>query len=224
MRTTSSKSNPASGRPDPFRRVAGSPHRLPGFTLLELLLVLAIIVAVVSLVAPALKTPLENYRLGAAADRVCSLFAGARVKAIRDGRVYAFSYRPDGGACRTGPWSRATGGESDSGGPAASAAAASGDIADSQTGERQEELPEGIRFVLPETVAGAGGEPAEYHAGDSTPAGGEWSPPILFFPDGTTTTARVVLSNGKRAVAVELRGLTGTTRLGELQSIEEIAQ
>ena len=41
--------------------------------------------------------------------------------------------------------------------------------------------------------------------------GGLWSTPIFFFPDGTTSTAAVLLKNDReKCVEIRLRGLTGT--------------
>ncbi len=44
-----------------------------------------------------------------------------------------------------------------------------------------------------------------------------WSVPVFFFPDGTTSTAAALLKNNtNRCLEVRLRGLTGTTSIGEI--------
>ena len=44
--------------------------------------------------------------------------------------------------------------------------------------------------------------------------------PVFFYPDGTTSTVRLVLTNEKqRVVEVWLRGLTGTVRVGPIQAL-----
>ena len=49
-----------------------------------------------------------------------------------------------------------------------------------------------------------------------------WSAPIFFYPDGTTSTARLQLSNQYNDyLAVTLRGLTGTARTEEVAPGEE---
>jgi len=48
-----------------------------------------------------------------------------------------------------------------------------------------------------------------------------WSTPVLFFPDGTSTTAELTLTNQYGAtVMISLRGLTGGSRLGEVSADE----
>ena len=47
--------------------------------------------------------------------------------------------------------------------------------------------------------------------------------PILFYPDGTSATARIVLGNSRNHfVIVELRGLTGIARSSDLLTAEEL--
>ena len=96
--------------------------------------------------------------------------------------------------------------------------------------------PEGVKGELPETVTFVRGETAldtRAAALDLTSAGGsesgqEWSEPILFYPDGTTSTARLLLrmkkhENDTRGVEIELslRGLTGIVSVGEPLASEE---
>jgi len=48
------------------------------------------------------------------------------------------------------------------------------------------------------------------------------STPILFYPDGTTSTARLLLRNEyDRSIELSLRGLTGVARVGELKTVAE---
>ena len=45
----------------------------------------------------------------------------------------------------------------------------------------------------------------------------EWSRPILFYPDGTTSDAFVVVANeNERGIQVNLRGMTGTATLSDI--------
>ena len=50
--------------------------------------------------------------------------------------------------------------------------------------------------------------------------------PVLFYPDGTTSDARVVLTNQyeRLFVVVSLRSLTGMTRVSNLLSSDELQQ
>lgn len=52
--------------------------------------------------------------------------------------------------------------------------------------------------------------------------GGEWSKPILFYPDGVSSDAWLVVADEhETAIRVELRGLTGLAILGDLSTPEE---
>jgi len=110
--------------------------------------------------------------------------------------------------------------------------------ASSETGARFLELPEGVFFA--DTLA-VPDERAAYYLGftvgedengtvqdpvanrdtryGETKArdGTLWSAPVFFFPDGTTSTAAVLLKNqSNRCLEVRLRGLTGTTSIGSI--------
>ena len=51
--------------------------------------------------------------------------------------------------------------------------------------------------------------------------GGVWSTPIFFFPDGTTSTAAVLLKNDRdKCVEIRLRDLTGTGMICPMTSVE----
>ena len=72
---------------------------------------------------------------------------------------------------------------------------------------------------LPQEIVFESGEVASVPqlAGAAASSDGGWSPPITFYPDGTTTDAAVIIANadGQR-VRVTLRGLTGISRASEV--------
>ena len=59
---------------------------------------------------------------------------------------------------------------------------------------------------------------------DGTTTASEWGMPIFFFPDGSTSSARVVLANARgMAISLELRGLTGVARVNSIQLADSVA-
>jgi prepilin-type N-terminal cleavage/methylation domain-containing protein len=58
--------------------------------------------------------------------------------------------------------------------------------------------------------------------GETTGSDGKlWSTPIFFYPDGTTSTAAVLLKNNRgNCIEVRLRGLTGIAKLTEINSAQ----
>jgi len=206
------------------RRALTVPGACPGlrgpgrraFTLLELLLTLCLLVMLAALTWPALGRPLANQRLRSAADQVRAAWARARVAAISSGRVYAFRYAPDSDRylvrpldtsefCMEGQGTEVTTpveGQTEAGMGFASS---------------EHRLPEGVLFAAGEKLPEATAVPL---AADSMPAsedGLAWAEPILFHPDGTTSTAQLRLVNEHGStVDVSLRGLTGLSTAGRL--------
>ncbi len=94
------------------------------------------------------------------------------------------------------------------------------------------ELPEGVAFLaadvlfdqrsalqLNETVDPQSLSQFDRSLQSDTLGGEQWGTPIYFFPDGTSSTAQVLLSNDRNEIVrVYLRGLTGMVRVGRVES------
>jgi prepilin-type N-terminal cleavage/methylation domain-containing protein len=193
------------------------------FTLLELLLVVAIIVIITAVAGMATQGPMARQRLRAAADTVRSDWCVARDNAMSSGETYTFRYRVRGDVYRFGPDEGLSLNDLSSQ-PGSSPAGTSPGSSTSSEGESsddtlpppvQKTLPKGIRFYgengLAE-LAAMGDSAALESAGDS----GTWSEPIYFYADGSTSDARVLLAADKRgAVRLSLRGVTGTVTVDD---------
>jgi hypothetical protein len=78
-------------------------------------------------------------------------------------------------------------------------------------------LPDGITFVGGDSATDSRGAAAEQSAPSGAGAQAAWSPPILFYPDGSSSDAYVIVGNTRQmGIRVELRGMTGTARVGEI--------
>jgi hypothetical protein len=74
-----------------------------------------------------------------------------------------------------------------------------------------ERPPEGRSQVIEESISDA----SRFEA--------DWSQPILFYPDGSTSDAWVIVANERDvAIRVDLRGMTGTATLGEISDVEDL--
>jgi Tfp pilus assembly protein FimT len=82
------------GRLRPYRR---DTRRRRGATLLELMLVMAVIVMVIGLTWPMLERPFAYEKLRNAADIVRSEWTTARVEAMRSGEYQIFRFQPQSG-------------------------------------------------------------------------------------------------------------------------------
>ena len=73
-----------------------------------------------------------------------------------------------------------------------------------------------------ETAPDPAATETEIAAGPQEAATSDWSDPIFFYPDGTTSDAQLTLKNGQgRAIELNLRGLTGTVDVGDILAVEE---
>ena len=186
-------------------------------TLLEVLLTLCLLVVLAAITWPALDRPIANQRLRKAADVVRVEWARARVKAMSSGSTYLFRYALDGDRyateCQAGPEYVAETGTADGQGYLDGADAVELPPATERT------LPEGVTFVASETAFDTRAELTASEPDQLSATEYGWSEPVLFYPDGTTASTRLVLKNEyDRTIELVLRGLTGVVNVGEVQA------
>jgi Tfp pilus assembly protein FimT len=73
-------------------------------TLVELLVVLALLVVIGSIVVPVFTGSFSSVRLRRAGDQVLTRWAQARALAIEHGETYQFTFTPESGTYQVGPW------------------------------------------------------------------------------------------------------------------------
>ena len=188
-----------------------------GFTLLEMVVVLMVIVAIISLTWPQLMRFAREQQLREWAGEVRTDLASARVKAIENGLVYQFRYEPGGRWFAVLPYDRPDSGnataDSDVGKTRIEAARSGGAPATLM------QLPEELHFRFKDD------QPTEELHPDwikllptSEPLGRvAWSLPILFHLDGTADNATVYVENNLgHSQLLTLRGLTGAVTMGPI--------
>lgn len=195
-----------------------------GFTLLELLLVLSLIVVLYSLATPALRRPLATQSLWKAADSVRNDWAATRIRAMRTGSIHVFEFQIGTNQYRIRPWI-ANEDMVEANDATMYGVANTGNLAPSRmVRDEQVQLTEGVVLVASEVD-----DKRWVMMPDTQLAMNEldetWSTPIFFYPDGTTSLARLVMSNQYNdMVAVRMRGLTGQSRTEKVNPDEEIWQ
>lgn len=192
-------------------------------TLIELLLVLAILVAVAAVSAPALHGPLEDFRLKKNAELLRARWGKARVDAMRTGQTMMFRFQVGTGVYEVRPWMTEEAYlENNTPGMAAAAASPQQVLAQQQP-EAPQELAEGVTFFGVQSAASQRDAYLQQMVLQQQPDG-QWSPPILFYPDGTASTVRLVLTNDRQTfVTLKMRGLTGVVEVSDYLSSEELA-
>ncbi len=202
-----------------------------GFTLVELLVVLTILGLLIGMSWPSVTRLMGRTRVKEAAKYVRTELGETRLKAIETGTPQIFRFQPGTGFFEVRPK------EEETAGPAVLKSALeqlSDDAVDSESitgaegeGEQAYEryLPDGMLFAGQEVARQPEAEePTQGLVGLSTAQMNEqqnWSEPIVFFPNGRTSNARIRVTDGERyAVDVSLRGLTGTVRVGPTNRID----
>ena len=174
-----------------------------GFSLLEILIVLAVFVMVTAVAMPAVNRAYVGQQLIGAADVTRAGFAEARVKSIESGDIYGFFYARGAGDYFIAPMSQ--GFQSIRNGV--------------QPTVREHLLKNNIVFAEGETHNDSRSADAMNNA---TQEYGSMRP-VLFYPDGTSQDAVVLLQSPRSnaMIQVELRGLTGTSTKSDVMDAEE---
>lgn len=203
-------------------QIWGSPSRSRSpraVTLMEMILVLAVLVVIAAVAMPAFYGSLRSATLRSAAEQVRTEWNRAHIKAMKSGRIYVFRFQPGGRKFQIEPYQAAD--------DALNAAAGVNTFAppppasDDKGAESGTQLPEGIKFLEGMTAEEERAKAVEEAMGMGG-GGGEWSRPILFYPDGVSSDAWLVVADEHdSAIRVELRGLTGLAVLGDSTTPDE---
>jgi hypothetical protein len=141
---------------------------------------------------------------------------------MRTGVVHEFRYQDEGPTYLARSWAAAAEPTTPAADPSASAAEPIGDFEATFT---RNVLPGGVTFVVGTQQIDQRATMTAAIAGANVDAEGSYSPPILFYPDGTTVDAVVHLKNEQGVyVRIALRGLTGISRVSELLSADQLLE
>ena len=212
----------AAAVPVPRRSHGGRTGRRTAFTLMELLLVLALLVVIGALLMPSVFGPMENQKLRKSADLMRAAWSKARVNAMRTGLIHVFQYQPETGNYIIRPWMA----EQDAieGNPLETPLGFTPGETPYQAYANWQQLPERVVFVNGTADTDLRWQMHLSEEGTENLTDGTLSPPVVFYPDGTTSDAQVwlALENGKYFISIQMRGMTGVSRIGPLMSVEEL--
>lgn len=188
--------------------------RRSGFTLFEILLVMALLVVIAGVMMPVIADSLSRARLENGGELVRAAWGRARLAAMESGEPYVFRYEPNGSRYQIALLTALTGENADE---VNSLPAEEEEDADYEEADMlrlsKARLPQDIVFARGEVAA------VPQLAGAAASQDGGWSPPITFYADGTTTDAAVQITNPDGEwIYVTLRGLTGISRASEASS------
>lgn len=206
-----------------LERRRGSPRS--GFTLLELLLVLGVLVVIASLSWPRMMRYVQENALKQNVDTVRRELAATRMHAIDSGLTYQFRYEPTGQQFLVLPFERPIVSDSEGAGTASSATPPA---TTPKVKTVEGRISADFRFDPPSDAAGqaTGGQRLSEHWLSLLKNGGQyaqatWSPPILFRPNGESQDAQLVVKDKTgNSIKLTVRGLTGGVRVEPLQRPE----
>ncbi len=187
----------------------------PSYTLIEVLLALAIVMTMVSLVWPSLTRLFVDHQLKSAVDRVRVNLSGTRLHALNSSQTYQFRFEPYGQKYIVIPHELQE----------ASVTQSTVSNSGGQEGAYRfiGQLPENMTFQpLDSTEYIVERLSADWVSGlasseDLTDV--SWSTPVLFYPDGTATEAefQIVDSSTNQLIRLYVRGLTGAVRVSRVE-------
>jgi len=189
---------------------ASLPTRTRGLTLVEVCLVLALLVVIGAVSAPLLEGSFSRAGLRSGSDILRGAWARARLAAMESGQSHVFRFEPNGSRFQIIALGEIGLPE---GNIIAPDTAGEHEVAD-RLRLSQNRLPDGVRFAAGDVSASS-----QIMATLGTTGEGPWSAPIVFYADGTTSDATVLLANSQQqTIRVTLRGLTGISNTSEVGS------
>jgi type II secretory pathway pseudopilin PulG len=185
---------------------------------MELLIVMAIIVVVFAIAMPLIQKPLARREIQEAAFEVRKKLSHGLIDAMSSNHAYAFQYLCGSGQYRLAPADDTSASPGETASPSGDQSATV-NAADSPRPESGS-LPDGIRFQPDNTPDPEAGSPADQGAAQNS--GDSWSDPIMFYPDGTTSDARFIVTSARGySVHVTVRGVTGNVVLGAITKVTQ---
>jgi type II secretory pathway pseudopilin PulG len=187
-----------------------------GYTLFELILVLAIIILLAAIAYPSLDGMYADFKVQAAADQVRSQCVTARTQAINEGRPYCFSVMPDGNRSRVAPLELNGG-----------SANGNGERSGPDAQPLEVTLPKGVTFGAVENGPVAASQLANARPGGGMPGGtvsgtdsAGFTIAVVFLPNGEALEDKdiVISVKGAKPLVVRVRSLTGVVTVQKYQS------
>ena len=201
------------------------------FTLLELLLSLVVFAAIASIALPGAAVLLADRKIVRGGDQLRIEMTRTRVDAMRGGRVMMIEAAIGGSQFRIRPYFSASDSVETNGGnggrsglsTGADQAIISAVIVD-QDATQTFQIPDQLSVESVQVVSAARGAEISQTSRFNQAGGGsdldgthQWSQPILFYPDGTTSTAAVTIADERFGkVIVKLRGINGDASVTEV--------
>ncbi len=205
------------------------------FTLLEVMLVMAILVVLGSIAVPLLDGVMERQKLRGSAEELRLAWEGARLKAMRTGQAQVFQCAVDSGSYTIQPLilhddvnNVGMGATLMSGGVAVQTANTNFGVTVSAADPQQftpTKLDEAISFVSCRVASDSRAFSMAQTGGSAGVSMTNIGQTVIFYPDGSTSTAEALIRNKSGDISgVQIRGLTGHSRVLGITSNSEASR
>jgi prepilin-type N-terminal cleavage/methylation domain-containing protein len=194
------------------------------YTLVEMLLVIAVIGTLAAMTWPSVLRMQADHNLSSAAEQVRLQLAAARTKAIKSGEKYQFLYEPKGRHFAVVPQDPEPENPQavSNANPAAASPAPTPNKSQKNTSG---ELPAKLTFVSTDMTSTVSLSSQKISAtafqglnDAGTLASVGWSEPLVFAPDGSAMDAVVTISDHRgQQIDLNVRGLTGATAVSSMR-------
>ncbi len=206
-------------------------------TLLELMLVLALLVAFAGIAIPSFESMVSSRRLSQSIEKIRNEIMAGRVMAMRTGQAQVMRMTLQGKDYSISPWLGGSEAQDASAGATlmqsgqaiqTQATSGGGATSTSESSGSTKQLGEGIQFSTVETLIDSrnalviqqSGGTVPTNGGSSQGDGSGLSSPLLLYPDGSCTTAQIILADDRgRRMAIQIRGVTGQLKSMRLTSV-----
>ena len=206
-------------------------------TLLELMLVLALLVAFAGIAIPSFDSMVSSRRLSQSIEKIRNEIMEGRVTAMRTGQAQVIRMTLQGKDYSISPWLGGSEAQDASAGATVmqsgqviqtQATTGGGAVSTSESSGSTRQLSEGVQFSMVETLIDSRNALAIEQSGGTVPTGGGssqgdgsgLSSPLLLYPDGSCTTAQIILIDEKgRRMAIQIRGVTGQLKSMRLAAV-----
>ena len=190
-----------------------------GFTLIELLLALTVLAVAASLAVPAVRGIVTSRQIVDAANSIELQIKKQRTAAIRTGQIQVMRFAIGGRQFNAQPWLSSDDATNAAGG--ATVVSQTGQvISTDQTGgvtgvgtvpTNTWEVGESVVIA---DVQVLGDTRSSLQTGAMLVGADGFSPPLLFYPDGSSSTAQIILQGETgRRIAIAVRGVTGAVQV-----------
>jgi prepilin-type N-terminal cleavage/methylation domain-containing protein len=187
-----------------------------GMTLLELLIVLAMIVVLAAVSLPAIRQAWQYQQLKQAGDLLRAVCGQTRVKAMRSGQIQMLRVEVGTGRYYVQAWTT----NDDSLNASADESLELQSLQLEIDPLHMKQLPEGITFHASNSHFDTRASEIEDTLQQLERGQGTWSLPVLFYPDGSSSFAELTLANEReQAIPLKIRSLTGLCQVGDITTL-----